>query len=170
MGQERLGAGAPTEALGVGAAGFAVGPQRRQRGRAQVRVDGANAAHGAGQHIARPGDVERSHRGAAGQRLQDDEAECVGQAREDEDVAAGIGGGELRAVTRAGEVDRGMGAAQCGELRAAADHYLGARQVEVEKGADILLHRNPADIGEHRARQIPGARRQRAEQVQVDPT
>src|SRR3546814_3960524 len=60
---------------------------------------------------------------------------------------------QFLAVLGADEDDLRKGCLQLGPLRAIADHHLGAGQRQLEEGADVLLHRNAADVEVDRPRQ-----------------
>ena len=58
------------------------------------------------------------------------------------------------AVPGTGEAHAGIVAFEIGQQRPIAHHGLRAGQIEVEEGADVLLHRNPTNIEKQRARQV----------------
>src|SRR5262249_22863505 len=55
---------------------------------------------------------------------------------------------------RPGEMRGGVFGLELFKRGAAPDHDLGSRQIEIEEAFDILLDRNPSDIGEDRLRQV----------------
>ena len=85
-----------------------------------------------------------------GHGLEDHQAEGVGPTGEDEDIGVGEAAGQV--LTKFGAQELGLGIFRLQLLagRAVADDDLGARQVGLEKGLDILLDRHPADIEEER--------------------
>ena len=78
--------------------------------------------------------------------LQDHEAEGVGPAREDKDIGVPETPGQLPAEAGPKEFGVRIFLFQLGPRRTVADHDLGARQVRLEEGLDILLDCHPADI------------------------
>ena len=81
-----------------------VGGQPCDRRPERIGVRGAQEARGAVAHERRRAAlVDRDHRQSAGLRLEDDLAEGVGAAREEEDVGAGVGAGEVVALQPAEE-------------------------------------------------------------------
>ena len=102
-----------------------------------------------------PGATKAATGVPAGHGFEDHKAKGVGEAREDEYI--GVGKVLRQLVTRlaAGKVYVSctcvFSSSSCGP---GPDHDLGAGQVEIEEGLDILLHRHPADIGEDRFGQV----------------
>ena len=103
--------------------------------------------------VARTGDRERRHRQAAGERLQQHQAEGVGLARKHEDVGGRVDFGQFLAVPRAEEDGVGIFPLQRRARRSVADDELGAGQIEIEEGFEIFLDRDTADAEKHRRRQ-----------------
>ena len=100
-----------------------------------------------------PGDRKRRDRQAAGQRLEQHQAEGVGLAREHEDVGGRIDLGQFLAVPRAEEHRLRIFPLQRRARRPVADDQLGAGQIEIEERLEILLDRDAADAEKHRRRQ-----------------
>src|SRR5208283_2216751 len=88
------------------------------------------------------------------QRLELHDAESVGLAWKHEDVRRGKIAGERLVLQLAEEHGLGVTLFELIELRTAADDELRSRQVEREKGVEVLLHRHPPDRDEQRTRQI----------------
>ena len=115
-------------------------------------------------HVARPGHGKRRDRQAAGERLQQNQAEGVGLARKHEDVGGGIDLRQGLALQRPEKHGVRIFARQRRARRPVADDHLGAGQIEIEKRLEILFDRDAADAEEHRTRQaeIDGARTKQA--------
>ena len=108
-------------------------------------------------------------RHARGQRLEQDEAKGVGEARKDEDVAAHVMPGEFLPEPGASEVDLGIPRPERGQLRAGADHELtAADDRQAEEIIKVLLDRDPADVEMDGPRQVERGRVVGAEQLGVD--
>ena len=132
------------------AAARRVGAERAPYGGGEILVEGADRK--IADDVDRPGDRKGGDRHAAGQRLDQDEAERVGTAGEDEDV----GGGDVRrqrAVLKIPEKPRPrISRAQRLQRRTLADDDLCALRVEREKRLDVLLDGDTAGIEEDRPR------------------
>ena len=113
---------ARAERRGVGSVAGQCGVDRA----AQILVERARAI---ADDVAGAGNRKGGDRGAAAQRLDDDEAEGVGAAGKDEDVGACIGRRERFAAELAEEQRAGMLRLECGERGAIADDDLCARAV-----------------------------------------
>ena len=125
--------------------------QRLQAGRAQILVQDADRRRA--DHVAGAGDRKSGNRQAAGQRLEQHQAKRVGLAREHEDVGGRIDLRQFLAVPRAQEHRIRIFPLQRRARRAIADDELGAGQIEIEEGFEILFDRDAADAEEHRPRQ-----------------
>ncbi len=79
------------------------------------------------------------HRDAGGHGFKNGVSECIGLGWEDEDVCLPIGLGQRLACAEAGEVDVRVTRLQFLARRAVADDDLGAGQVEIEEGGQVLL-------------------------------
>ena len=141
---ELLGAGAPGIGLGVVACAFARAGQRLVAGLGEIIVHGARA--GAGDEIARARHVEARDGRAGRHSFEDDKAERVGEAREDEAVGVGETRAEFLALFHAEEVRVLVLFLQCVEQRSVADDNFGAGQVGLEEGRDVFLDGDAADI------------------------
>ena len=108
---------------------------------------------GIADHVAGAGNRKRRNRQAAGQRLEQHQAERIGLAREHEHVGAGIDFRQFLAVPGAEKHRVGKLALQRSPRRAVADHHLGAGQVEFEESFEILLDRHAAYTQIDRRRQ-----------------
>ena len=126
--------------------GMAGDLQRRQAGLAPDPRPGPPPGASA-HHVQRALHRIGRHRHAAGQRLQHHQAEGVGAAGKDEDVA---GRHRPRPAPRPTAAPRNLASGYCARQRVArravADHHLGAGQIEREEGLDVLLDRDAADI------------------------
>src|SRR4029450_8244445 len=95
---------------------------------------------------------------ARGKRLEQNEAERIGEAREHEHIGRSVSLSELLAVLRSGKQCVGVeGRKLCG-LRSAADQHLASGKVEVEKGLDVLLNGDAADVEGDRLRDVEANR------------
>ena len=112
-------------------------------------------------HVAGPGHRKRRDRQAARQRLQQHQAEGVGLAREHEDVGGGIDLRQFLAVPRAEKHRFRIVSLQRRARRPVADDHLGAGQIEIEEGLEILLDRDAADT--EKDRRAAGRDRSRAD-------
>ena len=83
---------------------------------------------------------------AASQGLQNDQAECVGAAGEDEDVGGAVGAGQVLAEFCAEEVDVRVRLFQFLPVRAVANNQLGARPVQREEVRQAFFNRQPPGI------------------------
>ena len=108
------------------------------------------------------GAVERHHRQPGGERLHDDVAEGVGEAREEERVGRGVVRRQLGAALGADEAGRRVGGGEPVAGRAVADHdhaqlgLVAAGPLEgTQRQLDVLLGGDPADREQHR-RARPG--------------
>ena len=117
--------------------------QRSHAGRLQILVKDADR-RGA-DDVARPGHRKSGNRQAAGEGLQQHEAERVGPAREHEDVGRRIDLRQCLALPGAEEHRMRIFPLQRDARRAVADDELGARQIEVEKGLEVFLDGDAAD-------------------------
>src|SRR5882757_4707134 len=117
---------------------------RSQAGGAQVLVERTDFR--IGNHVERARHRIARDRDAGGERLDHDQTERVGAAGEDEAVGLGIAHRQLVGVDRAEEARIPVAAFEILELRAAAYHPLGARQIEIEEGLDVLLDREPSGV------------------------
>src|SRR5262249_14949074 len=102
------------------------------------------------------------------ERLELNDTERVGFAREDEDVRRRHVSGQSLAFLEAKEPDIREALPQLGFLGALSDHDLRARKIEREKRFEILLNRDATDTEEDRARQIKFERVVRLEDIGVD--
>ena len=144
---------------------FARDRQRLQRRRTQIVVQHAGAARA--DHVERAGHRIGRDWHATRQRLEQDEAERVGQAREHEDIGAGIDFREIDAAPRTEEMGMRIGVLQSRAIGAVADDDFRPRQIERQEGAEILLDRKSADEEKDRPRQRQDARA-RLEQRMID--
>src|SRR5262249_8701742 len=122
-----------------------------------------------GQNVPRAACRISRDRHAGSKRLEQNEAECVGEAREHEDVGRGISLRELFAMLRTGEQRMGIRPSKLCGLRAPSDQDFAYGKVEVEKGLDVFLNGDAADIEKDGPRSVE-ADRPRSEQVDVDAT
>jgi hypothetical protein len=136
-----------------------------QTGRAEI---GAEHRHRCvADHVARTGDRKRGDGHAAGQRLQQHQAERIGHARENEHVGHRIDVGQRLAEQFAEENRTGKVPLQRRALRPVADDDLRAGKIECEKGAEILFHRQTPD-GQKNGTRIGFRPRLRPEQRRID--
>src|SRR3990172_11627583 len=77
--------------------------QAKRFKRRMLEVGSEHAGRGVGDHVLRPGRGKSGDRDAAGERLEQDEAESVGQARKDKDVRRGISQRKILTVFRSEE-------------------------------------------------------------------
>src|SRR4029078_9506846 len=82
-------------------------------------------------------------------------------------VGSVVSWSELLAVLRTGEQRVGIVLAKLCGLRSSADQHLPSGKVEVEKGLDVLLNGDAANVEEDRLRAIE-EHRPRPEQIDVD--
>src|SRR5262245_22780840 len=148
---EDAGRGFPTMPRSKRGAGFARDAERRKASRAQIVAEHANRRRT--DHVARTLHREGRDRQAACEGFQQHKPEGVGLAGEYEDIAGRIYLCELFAMPRAEEYGLRIPALQFRPRRTVADDYLGAGQIEIEEGLQVLLDRDPADAQEHRRRQ-----------------
>jgi hypothetical protein len=111
--------------------------------------------------IDRAGNGESSDRQPAGVGLEHDDPEGVRSRRKDEDVSAGIVPCEILSGSKTSPQDLGMGAFQVLPRGAIADDHLRSREVEAEKGLEVLFVGDPPDrdedgTGEAEEISIPG--------------
>jgi hypothetical protein len=151
----------------MSAAGCAVCCQGLQRRSAQIRVHRTNFAVRVRQHVDRPSHRICGNRRAAGQRFQQDQSERVGEAGKHERVRTRVSPRQGLAVPRADEQYVGMHTLQPGQYRPLTHHHLRSRQIEIKKGANVLLHGYTSDIQEHGPRQVPCLTRRRLELIEV---
>lgn len=138
MTNELLGCRAPGELFRVGAGSAAIDVERGQAGLAQIVV------HDAGGRVTKyvdgPGDRIGGDGQAAGHGFQQHQAEGVGFAGEYEDVG-GVHLGQFGLLHHAKVIRVGIAGAQAGQRRAVAHHPLGAGQIQLQEGLDILFDR-----------------------------
>ena len=139
-----------------------------EAGRFEILVEHADGI--AADHVQWSRNGVCSNRNATGQRLELNDAECVGSARKHKYVCR-------RKMRRQGftfqlteKVGIWKAALQLARLRALADDDLLARQIERQERRQVLFHRHPADVDENRAGQIDCRGALRAEEVSVDAT
>src|SRR5262249_52887624 len=120
--------------------------------------------------VAGPGDRKCCNGYAAGERLELHDAECVGETRKNEDVGAREMCGEYPVVELAEKLRGRKAALELGLLRAGANDYFCAGQIERDKGRQVLLDRHPAHRHENRPREVEIDGALRAEQIDVDAT
>ena len=125
--------------------------QRGQAGCPQIVVQRADRR--CADHVAGPGHRKRRNRQAAGERLQQHQAEGIGLARKHEDVGGRIGLRQFFALPRAEKHRLRIFSLQRRARRPVADDHLGAGQIEIEKSLEILFHRDAADAQKDRTRQ-----------------
>ena len=142
------GRGLPGVAGGKIDAGLPRDFERIQARRAQIVIEDADR-RGA-DHVARPGDRKGGNRQPAGERFEQHQAKGIGLARKYEHVGGGVDLGQFGAVPRAQEHRIRIFSLQRQACRPVADHNLGARQIEIEEGLEVLFDRHPADIEEDR--------------------
>ena len=119
-----------------------------------------------GQHVFRPADRVGRNRNAARQRFEQHETERIGKAWKDKDIGRGVGLGQTLAFARAREHGVRIKPLELFGLRTSTDQDLAAWQIEIEKGLDILLDGDAADIKKDRAF-AEEARLARLEQIGV---
>ena len=112
---------------------------------------GIESASVVGDDVGRAGNGIGRDRRAARQRFDDDKAEGVGTAGEDEDVSAGIGAGKTLAAELAEETDIREAGAQIIERRTVPYDHLRSRMSGFEEGLDVFFDRDAADIELDRA-------------------
>ena len=134
----------PGMLFGVGARGRAVDLEAIETGLAQIIIDEATA--GSGNDVLGAMGRKGRDRCTATHRLQIDQTECVGPAGEDKNIGIGEPARQFGTEFRTREDRVRIALLQFLTLRAVTHHHLGAGQVELEKGLDILLDRDPADI------------------------
>ena len=156
----------PCHGLGVGPA---CGPrqcQTAETGGLKIFVENSNRR--VGDHVAGRVDREARDRQAARQRLEQNQAERIGAAGKHEHVRARVDAGELLALAGAEEGRRRIALRQFLPGRPVPHHDLAARQVERQKGLDVLLHRQASDREKYRSWQPEIAAGARLEQIGVD--
>ncbi|MNV23592.1 hypothetical protein D3C71_1146130 [compost metagenome] len=128
---------------------------QRQRGAAglgQVVVQAAGNAlvHHRQRRLA----AKRRHGRAASHRLQHHQAERVGQAGKHEHIGRGVERWQRVVLLHAQEDRIGKALFQPRLVRARPHHHLAARQVQRQKGIQVLLARHAAHTQIDRARQM----------------
>ena len=126
------------------AAGRAGNAQRLEAGRFEILVEHSDRI--AADHIPWSRYGVRGNRNAAGQRLELNDAECVGSAREDEYVRRGKMRRQGFPFQLPQEVCIRKLALQLGRLRPVADDDLRTRQIERQERRQVLFHREPAAL------------------------
>ena len=126
--------------------------ERREGGLPQVPIE--DSAAGGADHVERAGDRKGRDRQAGGQRLEQHDAEGVGEAREDEHVGGGIDPRQILARQGAEEAGLRISSLELAAGRAVADDDLRAGQIEAQEGLEVLLHGDAADIEEDGRRRI----------------
>ncbi len=122
-------------------------------------------------HIERTRYRVGGHRQPASHGFDQHQPEGIGTAREHEDTRLPVDLGELGVRLHAKEGRVGVALPQRLDRRPAASDPLLAWQFEVEEGLDVLLHRHPPGVQEHRGILL-AARRSglRTEHTMVDPS
>ena len=141
--------------------------ERAHAGAAQVRIQGANRV--IGDHVERTRHREGRDRRAARQRLELNDAESVGEAREYKDIRRCDMRGQILPGFFAEEFRSGIAMLQHRLLRTVADHDLGAGQIQRQKRLEIFFDRDTADRHEDGSRQSKFGSVAGPEQVGVDP-
>jgi len=144
--QELIGRGFPAIGQGVLARITAIQLKRAHDRLAQILMQ--HAGRRVGDHVLRSADRIGRNGHAARHGFQQDQAERVGEAREDEDVGRGVCLGQLLAVLRPGEDGVRVFLGEGSGLRPSPRQHLLARQIEGQECLDVLLNRDPADIEE----------------------
>ena len=100
-------------------------PSAREAGASKIRIQRSDRV--IRNHVQRTGDRKCGHRRAAGQRLELDHTEGIGEAGENKDVGRGQVGGQIGARFFAKEFSVGIFLLQRRSLRSIPDHHLGSR-------------------------------------------
>ena len=135
-------------------------------GRFEILVEHANGI--AADHIQWSRNGVCGNRNAAGQRLELNNAECVGSARKHKYVCRRKMRRQRFPFQLTEKVGIWKAALQLARLRALADDDLRARQIERQERRQVLFHREAADVDENRAGQIDCRGARRAEEVGID--
>lgn len=97
-------------------------------------------------HVSWPCDRESGYGDATCHGFEHDDAECVGQAGEDEDIGSGIGLDQIVSPEDSRKIDFRIKFTQLDTGGAVADDHLLSGEVQLEEGRQILLHGDPAYV------------------------